>query len=93
MASADFRPSIPRPLDRGSTNRQTAGSPRVWRTDLHAYTCRIYVTAFRASFGLWRYLPPYPAATPLIRFLFVRPALCLRLPPDSQLPATPLPFG
>ena len=29
MASADFRQSIPRPLDRGSTNRQTAGSPRV----------------------------------------------------------------
>ena len=28
-----------------------------------------------------------------IRFLFVRPALCLRLPPDSQSPATPLPFG
>jgi hypothetical protein len=29
----------------------------------------------------------------LIRFLFVRPALCLRLPSDSQSPATPLPFG
>ena len=29
MASADFRQSIPRPLDPGSTNRQTAGSPRV----------------------------------------------------------------
>lgn len=31
--------------------------------------------------------------SPLIRFLFVRPALCLRLPPDSQSPATPLPLG
>ncbi len=29
MASADFRQSIPRPLDRGSTNRQNAGPPRV----------------------------------------------------------------
>ena len=37
--------------------------------------------------------PPYPAASPHIRFLFVRPALCLQLPSDSQSPATPLPFG
>src|SRR5216684_618869 len=29
----------------------------------------------------------------LIRFLCVGPALCLRLPPDSRSPATPLPFG
>jgi hypothetical protein len=29
----------------------------------------------------------------LIRFLCVGPALCLRLPSDSQAPATPLPFG
>ena len=29
----------------------------------------------------------------LIRFLFVRPALCFRLPPDSQSPTTPLPFS
>jgi hypothetical protein len=29
----------------------------------------------------------------LIRFLFVRPAFCLRLPSDSQSPATPLPFS
>jgi len=32
--------------------------------DLPAYTYRLYVTAFCASIGLWRYLPPYPAATP-----------------------------
>ena len=29
----------------------------------------------------------------LIRFLFVRPAFCLGLPSDSQLPATPLPLA
>jgi hypothetical protein len=29
----------------------------------------------------------------LIRFPFVAPALGLRLPPDSQSPAIPLPFG
>jgi hypothetical protein len=51
MTSADFWPSIPTPLDAGST-RQTARSPRVLRTHLHAYACRIYVVAFRASFGL-----------------------------------------
>ena len=59
----------------------------------HAYACRIYAAAFRASFGLCRYWPAYPTASPRIRFLFVRPALCLRLPPDSQSPATPLPFS
>jgi len=91
MASADFWQPIPTPLDAGST-WQIARSPRVLRTYLHAYACRIYVTPFRASFGLCRYLPAHPSATPRIRFLFVRPALCLRLPPDFQSPGTPLPF-
>ena len=62
---------------------QNTRSPRVLRTHFHAYACRIYVTAFRASFGLRRYSPSCPAVPPRIRFLFVRPALCLRLPPDS----------
>jgi hypothetical protein len=30
---------------------------------------------------------------PLMRFLFVRPALCLQLPSDSGLLWTPLLFG
>jgi SAM-dependent methyltransferase len=60
---------------------------------LFTYATKEYVTPFRASFGLRRYMPPYPAVPPPIRFLFVRPALCLRLPPDSRSPATPLPFG
>src|SRR5690606_32805407 len=30
----------------------TARSPRVLRTHLHAYACRIYAAAFRASTGL-----------------------------------------
>ncbi len=33
--------------------------------DLPAYACRIYVTAFRASIGLRRFGPPYPAVPPL----------------------------
>ena len=45
--------------------KQTARSPRVSRTHLPAYTCRIYVAAFRASTGLHRDLPAHPAAPPL----------------------------
>jgi len=44
--------------------RQTASSPRVWRTHLHAYACRIYAASFRARTGLRRYLPPRPDASP-----------------------------
>jgi transposase-like protein len=33
----------------------------------------------------------HPLITPRIRFLIVAPALCLRLPSDSQSPRTPLP--
>jgi hypothetical protein len=32
--------------------------------DLPAYACRIYVTAFRASIGLWQFWLPCPAAPP-----------------------------
>src|SRR6266851_5144779 len=64
MASADFWRCIPAPLDVGST-RHTARSPRVWRTHLHAYACRIYVIAFRASIGLRPSLPPHPTTPPL----------------------------
>jgi hypothetical protein len=92
MASADFCKDIPTPLDVSST-RHPCRPPRVSRTHLHAYVCRIYTVPFRASTGLRRYSPPHPDTSPPIRFLFVRPALCLRLPPDSQSPATPLPFG
>src|SRR5580704_2725251 len=64
MASADFWRSIPTPCDVSST-RQTARSPRVLRTHLHAYACRIYVIAFRASIGLRLCLPPHPTTPPL----------------------------
>uniref|UniRef100_A0A7V6A5D4 Uncharacterized protein n=1 Tax=Desulfobacca acetoxidans TaxID=60893 RepID=A0A7V6A5D4_9BACT len=63
------------------------------RTHLHAYARRTYAQAFRAGTGLERYLPPHPAWTPPMRFLIVRPALCLRLPSDSALRWTPLPSG
>ncbi len=45
--------------------KQTIRSPRVLRTYLHAYACRIYVTAFRARTGLCIYGPANPAVPPL----------------------------
>src|SRR5438128_10201615 len=45
--------------------KQTARSPRVSRTHLRAYACRIYVAVFRARTGPCIYWPAYPAAPPL----------------------------
>src|SRR5262249_49783877 len=73
--------------------KQTARSPRVLRTHLPAYARRIYVAVFRASIGLCILLACSPHCAASIRFLFVGPAFCLRLPPDSTSRWTPLPFG
>jgi len=56
--------------------RHAVRSPRVLRTR------RIYGTAFRTCIGLCIFSPAQPAVTPLIRFLFVAPALCFGLPSD-----------
>ncbi|WP_215412033.1 hypothetical protein, partial [Escherichia coli] len=51
-ASADFCRPIPAPHGTGSTlaGRQISrGNSR----DFPAYACRLYVTAFRVSIGLW----------------------------------------
>ena len=45
--------------------RQTTRSPRVLRTHLHAYVCRIYAATFRASTGLCIAWPAHPIASPL----------------------------
>ena len=45
--------------------RQVARSPRVLRTHFHAYPCRIYITAFRASTGLCENWPAHPTVKPL----------------------------
>jgi hypothetical protein len=92
MPSADFCRPVRRPFDLRST-RQTDRSPRVMRSHLRAYARRIYVRVFRASTGLGRYLPARPALPPRMRFLFVGPAFCLRLPSDSASRRTPLPSG
>jgi hypothetical protein len=45
------------------------------------------------KYWIWPFSLPRPNASPHIRFLFVRPALCLGLPSDSQSPAKPLPLA
>ena len=91
MASADFCDASRR-LSTPVAHWQTGRSPRVLRTHLLAYACRIYAASFRevSGFDIFGRLTPIRR---LIRFLFVRPALCLPLPSDSQSPGTPLPFG
>jgi hypothetical protein len=50
MASADFSPSIPTPLNVGST-RQIKRSPRVIHVTFIPYTRRIYFHIFRMVLG------------------------------------------
>jgi len=83
--------SASRRLSTPVASQHAARSPRVLHSHLHAHARRIYAAAFRTRFGLGRFRTAHPAASPPIRFLFVAPALCLRLPSDSQSPATPLP--
>ena len=43
-----------------------------------------------SSLGLWLVWQPHPVYVCLMRFLFVRPEVCLQLPSDSSSPRTPL---
>jgi hypothetical protein len=61
LTSGDSSQRLSTPVAQG----QTARPPRVLRTHLHAYACRIYVTAFRASTGLCVYVPAHPTVPPL----------------------------
>ena len=92
MAAADFWRFIPTPRDAGSpeANRQTSPgithSPsRLCLSDLrHGVPCKYWASQILAR-------SPHHDAS--IRSLFVRPALCLRLPPDPASRRTPLPFS
>ena len=97
MASADFCPSIPSPLNGGSPAQrgQRNRSPRVMRTHFHAYARCIYVYASVQVLD-------FGCSCPLIRhsrlicsfYSSGHPALAgLRLPSDSTSRWTPLPFG
>jgi len=92
MASADFSPSIPTPLDIGST-RQMERPPRVIRVTFIPYTRRIYFHIFRMVLGFEYLCPLAQMWLPHMRFLFVGPGLCLQLPSDSASRRTPLLFG
>lgn len=61
LTSGDSSRRLSTPVAQG----QTARPPRVLRTHLHAYLCRIYAAVFRASIGLCIYWPAHPTASPL----------------------------
>src|SRR5690606_20847557 len=86
MASADFSLRLAAsPFQaRGEISPGMTHLPsRLCLSDLRHVVC--------ASTGLWQFWLPHPNVSPRIRFLFVRPAFCFRLPPDVQSPETPLP--
>jgi len=56
-------------------------------------TRRIYGRPFRDVSGFELYGPLALVRTPPMRFLFVRPALCLQLPSDPGSLRAPLLFG
>jgi len=91
-ASAVIRRPIPTPYSVGST-RQDDGLPRVRRVTFVPYTCRIYGCTLRVILGFGFGGPLARMQTPHMRFLFVRPALCLQLPSDPGLLRAPLLFG
>jgi hypothetical protein len=61
---------------------QTTRPPRVRRATFVPYTCRIYARTLRVISGFGSFGPLARMQTPHMRFLFVRPALCLQLPSD-----------
>jgi hypothetical protein len=91
-ASADFCHPIPTPRGAGST-RQDGRSPRVRRVTFVPSTCRIYGRTLRGASGFELFGPLARVRTPHMRWLFVRPALCLQLPSDPGSLRAPLLFG
>src|SRR5215468_4220331 len=92
MASPDFWPSFPTPLEVSSTEADRQISPAIPHSP-----SRLYLSDLRRSLPCKHWASQGLACSPRcavsIRFLFVRPALCLLLPPDSISRWTPLPFG
>jgi hypothetical protein len=79
--------------DAGST-RQVNRSPRVIRATFLPSTCHIYSSTLPDDY---RALKKFAFSTrmklPHMRFLFVGPEICLRLPSNSTSRWTPLPFS
>lgn len=61
---------------------QVGRPPRVRRVTFVPNTCRIYARTLRVISGFGCVCPLARMRTPHMRFLFVRPALCLQLPSD-----------
>jgi len=90
MASADFCNRIREPRDPRSLMARLQISPgithppsRLCASDIRHRVPYMYRASHPSACS------PHGAAS--IRFLFVAPALCFRLPSDSQSPKTPLP--
>jgi hypothetical protein len=92
MASADFWQSFPTPLDVSSTQADRQIPPGMTHSP-----SRLCLSDLRRSVPCKNWALPLfaglPHCTASIRFLFVRPAFCLQLPPDSTSRWTPLPFS
>jgi len=55
--------------------------------------CRIYTSSVRVTSGSGLVAPSPTDGVPLMRFLFVRPELCLQLPPHIASRRMQLLFG
>ena len=88
MASADFS------LRLAASPFQARGEISPGITHLPSRLCLSDIRhVVRASTGLWQFWLPHPNVPPRIRFLFVRPAFCLGLPPDVRSPETHSPLA
>ncbi len=91
MASADFWRIIGKSLDLPSS-WQSARPPRVMRTPFTLMTAA-YTSTRSVSVPGFDDIGRLTPRARLMRFLFVGPALCLRLPSDPTSRWAPLPFG
>jgi hypothetical protein len=90
MASADFCNRIREPSDPRSLAARLQISPGIAHPPSRLCASDI---RHRVPYMYWalHFLACSPHGTASIRFLFVAPALCFRLPSDSRSPETPLP--
>ena len=89
MASADFSQFVVA----AHFFHTSVRSPRAKTKSFPSSTCRIYECWFRVAIGLYLELEVCPQHPPYIRFLFVRPRVCLSLPSDPALRQAPLRFS
>jgi hypothetical protein len=92
MASADFCQSISQSLGRDSLSADWQISPG--NAHLLSRLCLSHLRLhFPYKYRTLKIIAFSSSATASMRFLFVKPAICLRLPSDSTSRWTPLPSG